>query len=341
MWYTGTQYIVRAMLKNKGIDPASITEVPQPVIMAPFVRGEVSVACVTVFNELQTLISEGVGDLVLFDPADYGIVIPRDTIVTTDKMLKERPDVAQRFLRASLRGWKYAIENQPEAVEITLKQNPALKKDHQTIMMREVAKLMLWGPSKEKGVGYLDPKTAEFSMTFLLDNKQLSKPCPSPRRPTPASGTRCRSPSRWSASGVADKLTLRQVAKTFAVDGGSVPVLQPFDLSVADGEFVTIVGPSGCGKSTLFNIVAGLLPSDDGGRLLIDGRAVTSPLGQVAYMPQRDLLFPWRTVLDNAVIGWRSRGWPAPKPGGAPSTSSASSGSRASRSITPSRYRAA
>jgi len=96
--------------------------------------------------------------------------------VTTDKMLKERPDVAQRFLRASLRGWKYAIENQPEAVEITLKQNPALKKDHQTIMMREVAKLMLWGPSKEKGVGYLDPKTAEFSMTFLLDNKQLSKP---------------------------------------------------------------------------------------------------------------------------------------------------------------------
>ena len=35
---------------------------------------------------------------------------------------------------------------------------------------------MLWGPSKEKGVGYLDPKTAEFSMTFLLDNKQLSKP---------------------------------------------------------------------------------------------------------------------------------------------------------------------
>ena len=96
--------------------------------MAPFVRGEVSVACVTVFNELQTLISEGVGDLVLFDPADYGIVIPRDTIVTTEKMIKERPDVAQRFLRASLRGWKYAIENQAEAVEITLKQNPALKK---------------------------------------------------------------------------------------------------------------------------------------------------------------------------------------------------------------------
>jgi ABC-type nitrate/sulfonate/bicarbonate transport system ATPase subunit len=107
---------------------------------------------------------------------------------------------------------------------------------------------------------------------------------------------------------VADKLTLRQVAKTFEVDGGAVPVLQPFDLSVADGEFVTIVGPSGCGKSTLFNIVAGLLPSDGGGRVLIDGQPVVSTLGRVGYMPQRDLLLPWRTVLDNAVLGLEIQG---------------------------------
>jgi len=178
MWYTGTQYIVRAMLRNKGIDPAKIIEVPQPVTMAPFLRNEVSVACVTVFNELQSLIADGVTDLVLFDPADYGIIIPRDTIVTTEKMIKERPEVVQRFLRASLRGWKYAIENQPEAVDITLKQSPNLKKDHQTIMLREVAKLMTWGPSKEKGLGYLDPKATEFTMSFLLENKQLSKAVP-------------------------------------------------------------------------------------------------------------------------------------------------------------------
>jgi NitT/TauT family transport system substrate-binding protein len=178
MWYTGTQYIVRAMLRNKGIDPAKITEVPQPVSMTPFIRNEVSVACVTVFNELQTLYAEGIKDLALFDPADYGIVIPRDTIVTTEKMIRERPEVVQRFLRASLRGWKYAIENQPEAVDITMKQSPNLKKDHQTIMMREVAKLMTWGPSKDKGVGYLDPKTAEFTMRFLLENKQLTKAVP-------------------------------------------------------------------------------------------------------------------------------------------------------------------
>jgi len=109
---------------------------------------------------------------------------------------------------------------------------------------------------------------------------------------------------------VADKLTLRHIAKTFEVEGGRVPVLQPVFLGVAEGEFVTIVGPSGCGKSTLFNIVAGLLPPDPGGGLLVDGRPMATTLGRVAYMPQRDLLFPWRTVLDNAVIGLEIQGMP-------------------------------
>jgi ABC-type nitrate/sulfonate/bicarbonate transport system ATPase subunit len=107
---------------------------------------------------------------------------------------------------------------------------------------------------------------------------------------------------------VTDKLTLRQVAKTFEVDGRGVPVLLPVDLDVGDGEFVTVVGPSGCGKSTLFNIVAGLLPPDPGGRLLIDGKPVGERLGHVAYMPQRDLLFPWRSVIDNAIIGLEIQG---------------------------------
>jgi ABC-type nitrate/sulfonate/bicarbonate transport system ATPase subunit len=109
---------------------------------------------------------------------------------------------------------------------------------------------------------------------------------------------------------VADKLTLRHIAKTFEVEGRRVPVLQPVFLDVAEGEFVTIVGPSGCGKSTLFNIVAGLLPPDPGGSLLVDGRPMASTLGRIAYMPQRDLLFPWRTVLDNAVIGLEIQGMP-------------------------------
>lgn len=178
MWYTGMQFIVRGMLKARGIDPARITEVPQAVTMAPFVRGEVDVASVTPYNELQTLLAEGHKNLVLFDPADYGVVVPRDPIVTSEKVIKERPEVVQRFLRASLRGWKHALEHQEEAVDIVMKQNPALKRDHQAAMLREVAKLMTWGAAKEKGIGYVDPKWAEYTQRFLIENGQLKQAAP-------------------------------------------------------------------------------------------------------------------------------------------------------------------
>jgi NitT/TauT family transport system substrate-binding protein len=176
MWFTGMQYIVRGMLKSRGIDPGRITEVPQPVTMAPFIRGEVDVASVTPYNELQLLYTEGHRDLVLFDPADYGVIVPRDPIVTSEKMIRERPEVVQRFLRASLRGWKHALENQEEAVDIVMKQNPNLKRDHQVAMLREVAKLMVWGPAREHGIGYTEPDAVEFTSRFLLENAQLTKP---------------------------------------------------------------------------------------------------------------------------------------------------------------------
>jgi len=110
---------------------------------------------------------------------------------------------------------------------------------------------------------------------------------------------------------VADKLVLRRIAKTFVSEGRPLPALLPVDMAVAEGEFVTIVGPSGCGKSTLFNIVAGLMPADPGGAIEIDGHPAASLLGRVGYMPQRDVLLPWRTVLDNAILGLEIQRVPA------------------------------
>jgi ABC-type nitrate/sulfonate/bicarbonate transport system ATPase subunit len=93
-------------------------------------------------------------------------------------------------------------------------------------------------------------------------------------------------------------------ARTVAVSG--------VNLRIAKSEFVTLVGPSGCGKSTLFNMIAGLLPPDDDGSLLFGGapRRDGQLLGKVSFMPQRDLLFPWRTVLDNAILALEVEGTP-------------------------------
>jgi ABC-type nitrate/sulfonate/bicarbonate transport system ATPase subunit len=90
------------------------------------------------------------------------------------------------------------------------------------------------------------------------------------------------------------------VSKSF--DNGSLRALDTVDLPADSGEFVSLVEPSGCGKSTLFNIMAGLLRPDTGSVFLGD-REVTGTTGHAGYMLQRDLLLPWRTVLDNVLLG--------------------------------------
>jgi ABC-type nitrate/sulfonate/bicarbonate transport system ATPase subunit len=91
--------------------------------------------------------------------------------------------------------------------------------------------------------------------------------------------------------------------------GGWLEVLRSVSLHVNPREFVTLLGPSGCGKSTLCNIVAGLVPAD-GGRVLIDGIPLGPDRGRVAYMQQKDLLLPWRRVIDNAILGLEVQGTP-------------------------------
>jgi ABC-type nitrate/sulfonate/bicarbonate transport system ATPase subunit len=105
------------------------------------------------------------------------------------------------------------------------------------------------------------------------------------------------------------KLNLDQVGMTFATPAGSFQALAPLTLSIPSGRFVSLIGPSGCGKSTVFNIVAGLL-RPTAGRVFIDGDDATGTIGRVGYMLQKDLLLPWRTVVDNVILGMEIQGVP-------------------------------
>jgi NitT/TauT family transport system ATP-binding protein len=79
------------------------------------------------------------------------------------------------------------------------------------------------------------------------------------------------------------------------------------DLSVADGEFVSLIGPSGCGKTTLLKIIDGLLPYDEGD-LLVQGRPVRGPGRERAVVFQNFALLPWLTVKDNVGFGLKLQG---------------------------------
>ena len=98
------------------------------------------------------------------------------------------------------------------------------------------------------------------------------------------------------------RVLVQGVSKSFGEKGRSVQALHGVNLHARDAEFVTLIGPSGCGKSTLFNVISGV-ESPDEGRVYVNGVEATNQVGLVGHMPQNDLLLPWRTVLDNSILG--------------------------------------
>jgi NitT/TauT family transport system ATP-binding protein len=89
---------------------------------------------------------------------------------------------------------------------------------------------------------------------------------------------------------------------------GDLEVISRMDLRLQPGEVRGIVGPSGCGKSTLLELVSGLREPSAGEIAVHDRSSPRDRLARCAYMPQRDLLLPWLSAIDNAAIALRNRG---------------------------------
>ncbi len=102
-------------------------------------------------------------------------------------------------------------------------------------------------------------------------------------------------------------VSLRGVAKRFA---GGVAALDPIDLDIARGEFLSVLGPSGCGKTTLLRIVAGLSAASAGERRLDLGEdgGARAPAGRIGFVFQDPTLMPWSTVLGNVLLPFRLEG---------------------------------
>lgn len=94
------------------------------------------------------------------------------------------------------------------------------------------------------------------------------------------------------------KLSLKGVRQSYQ----KKLVIDDVTFEVGRGEFVSLIGPSGSGKSTLFGIIGGMIAADSGD-ILMDGKSILGKTGHISYMPQQDSLFPWRTILDNVLLG--------------------------------------
>lgn len=105
-----------------------------------------------------------------------------------------------------------------------------------------------------------------------------------------------------SERNAAPSLVVHGLYKSYEVDGARVPVLEDIDLTVGEGEFVSIVGHSGCGKSTLLKIVAGLVGFDEG-EIIRNGRPIAGPDTDCGVVFQEHRLLPWLTIEENVGFG--------------------------------------
>lgn len=175
-FFTGTQFVLYSMLGSQGIKQSEVTVIPQQVSMTPFIKHEVDMAAVTYYNEYLVLKEQGITDLTLFAPEDFGVTVPRDTLITSEKMIAEQPAVVQGFMTATLKGWKYALQHPAEAIDILMKAAPGLERPHQEGMLAEAGKLMIWGKGQTEGLGVIDPEVIAFVNKFLVENGALKAP---------------------------------------------------------------------------------------------------------------------------------------------------------------------
>lgn len=177
LWLGGDEAEFVAMLKTVGMTLDDVVAVPQGFTVAPFLSGEYIVSQVTTYNELNQIRAEGLTDekLQILAPGDYKAAIVGDMLFTTEKYLTENRATVSKFLKASIRGWKFCAENPDKALDVVLKFDKSLKREEQAKQLKEVMALVLSGPAKSKGIGYMDPDNYVTAERVLFESKQISK----------------------------------------------------------------------------------------------------------------------------------------------------------------------
>jgi len=162
-----------ALLIKLGIDPDTVTLIiPYERSATPLGTGQIDAHMV--YRTGSGLLFEESGlDVDFIWVEDYGIHFYADTIVTTEQMVQENPELVERFLRATLKGWHYAIENPDEAVDMTLLYDPTLGRERQALMVEIQAPLIHTGKTE---MGWMEDSVWQGMQQMLLDGGILHQP---------------------------------------------------------------------------------------------------------------------------------------------------------------------
>ncbi|NOD33742.1 MULTISPECIES: ABC transporter substrate-binding protein [unclassified Ruegeria] len=181
VWFFGNEYPFYAWMASLGIetdgaDENGVTVLKQAFSADPLIQGQADCISTMTYNEYRQILQAGITpeELVTFNYLQMGFGMLEDGLYVMEENLSdpEFVDKMERFVRASMKGWKYAAENQEEAAEIVLEfdETGAQELDHQVYMMGEVAKLI------EGSDGALDPADYEQTVKTLLSAVSAENP---------------------------------------------------------------------------------------------------------------------------------------------------------------------
>ncbi|MBN1659545.1 MAG: ABC transporter substrate-binding protein [Anaerolineae bacterium] len=176
VWLGGWEAQFDALMAREGLSSQDYDLVSQGFSMDPLLDGSLDVASAMIYNEYHSVLEAGVKaeDVNIIDYADYGLDFPGDVLLTSRRLAEEKPDLCVRIIRASLRGWEYAVEHPEEAAEIVIKydQSGIQTLSHQLSMMQEIAKLV---SLPLRPVGYTDRDDVRRTIDTLLSYGVLSQ----------------------------------------------------------------------------------------------------------------------------------------------------------------------
>ncbi len=162
----------QALLRKLGIAPTAIEQIPFERNVTPLATGQIDAHMV--YRTGTGLAFDETGyQLNWLWMEDYGIYSYVDTIVASEALVEQNPDLVERFLRATLKGWRYAIENPDEAVDLTLQYDPALSRDRQARMMAAQTPLIHTG---EVNIGWMRADVWREMHDMLLEQGILDAP---------------------------------------------------------------------------------------------------------------------------------------------------------------------
>ncbi|MBN1191787.1 MAG: ABC transporter substrate-binding protein [Dehalococcoidales bacterium] len=177
IWGNNWEAQLNALLTRERISKKDVTILPQGFDMEPFLNDEMDVASAMIYNEYHQVLESGMRpqDINIIEYSLYGLGFPGDTLFTRRNLTENDPNLCLKMLRASLRGWQYAVDNPKEAVNTVMKYDETGKanRSHQLSMMREISGLVkvTW-----REMGYTDLTTVEQMVNILHRYQVLENP---------------------------------------------------------------------------------------------------------------------------------------------------------------------